>query len=289
MQRIHIVNPAAGKGYAESKIKSGSNDIIYYTKSAGDGEQYAFDISQKYDECELIVYGGDGSICDVVNGVMRAGTNDRCIISIVEAGSGNDLARCLTEEPTPIDVIKFNDRYCANMINIGFDCSVVEKTDKYKRIPLIKGSLSYTFAIADVLFRRMWHELEIEAIDANGDAVKFEKGKYLLLGIANGQFCGGGYKSASAADLSDGLLDLLVIKNIGRPRFVSLIGDYKKGTHLNPDGTVNPRFADILSYVKCKSINIKGMRAICTDGEVVECNEVAISPIHSAIRIKKYI
>ncbi len=288
MQRIHIVNPAAGKGYAESKIRSDSNDIIYRTKSAGDGEQYAFDITQKYDECELVVYGGDGSICDVVNGVMRAGTNNNCIISIVEAGSGNDLARCLTTEPTPIDVIKYNDRYCANMINIGFDCSVVEKTDKYKRIPLIKGSLSYTFAIADVLLRRMWHELEIEAVDANGSTVKFEKNKYLLLGVANGMFCGGGYKSASASDLSDGLLDLLVVKNISRPRFISIIGDYKKGTHINADGTVNARFADILSYVKCKSIKIKGMRAICTDGEVVECNEVQITPVPSAIRIKKY-
>ena len=288
MQRIHIVNPAAGKGYAETKIKSDSDDIIYHTTSAGDGERYAYEISQQYDECELVVYGGDGSVCDVVNGIMRAKTNDRCIISVVPAGSGNDLVRCLTSDVIQSDVIKFNDRYSSNLINIGFDCSVAQKTNKYKRIPFIKGSLSYTFAIADVLFRRMWHELEIEYVDADGNEVKLGKDKYLLIGIANGQYYGGGYRCASAAQLNDGLLDIITVKNISRPRFFSLIGDYKKGTHLTPDGTVISRFADVVNCVKCRSIKISGMQAVCADGEIYEYHDVNISLVPSAIRIRKY-
>ena len=87
----------------------------------------------------------------------------------------------------------------------------------------------------------------------------------MLVAIANGCYCGGGFKGVPKAILDDGLIDVSIIDNISRRKFIALLGKYKEGTHLE-----DPATADIVSYKKCKSLVIKmqDKMKLCTDGEI---------------------
>ena len=104
--------------------------------------------------------------------------------------------------------------------------------------------------------------------------------RYLLNTYANGSFCGGGFHSNPKAELSDGRIDTLLVNNISRLKFVSLVGDYKKGTHLCP------KFEKIITNQKASRIDIEFDKDanICIDGEVVTARELHISVCPGALR-----
>ena len=99
--------------------------------------------------------------------------------------------------------------------------------------------------------------------------------------FANGKYYGGGYKAAPKAIIDDGLLDALVVKNISRLRFVTLIKDYKRGTHLE-----KKKFEKIIKFAKAKRIKIEFEKqvCICLDGEISYTSSVDIKIEPSKLR-----
>ena len=81
----------------------------------------------------------------------------------------------------------------------------------------------------------------------------------------NGGFCGGGFFAAPEAELYDGFLDFCFIRDIPRLRFLSLVGPYKKGTHL----TLEDR-DELFEYGKCREVELffDEPKRICIDGEI---------------------
>ena len=109
----------------------------------------------------------------------------------------------------------------------------------------------------------------------------------MLTTIANGKYCGGGFKSNPAADLTDGYFDAMVVEKLNRMQFVSLIVDYRKGGHIDIE-KVNPtrRYEKLLTYRQCTEMTVKNINRLCIDGEMCYTNEVNISIVPLAINIK---
>lgn len=289
MNTVHLLNPAAGKGKAANYLKKqeGSDDIVYETKSVGDAERFIYETLLLQPETHIFAYGGDGTICEVVNGIMRAKAGESALLTVIPTGSGNDFIRNFKDRTGTfqVDVIKYNDRYAVNMINIGFDCNVVDKMIKYKKLPLVTGSGAYIFGVANVFMHKMGEHFIITLTDKNGNEEVFDD-EFLLAAIANGQFYGGGFRAASLAELDDGLLDVMIIKKVSRSKFVSLIGDYQKGNHMNPiTGIPVDKFRNYIKFGKYRRVHIKNMNKLCVDGEVENMEEADITVIENAVNV----
>lgn len=286
MKIIQIMNPKAGHGHAEA-VQLSKEDIIRYTTTCiGDAKRAVISFCNEYDdEIHFIICGGDGTINEVVNGIMESGAVDRVYFSVAPTGSGNDFVRNFKNEKKKhrIDVIKYNGKYAINMLNIGFDCSVVEKTSLYKNKKLISGSMAYILGIGNVLFHKLGNDFKIKLWDENDAEIEYN-GSCLLTAIANGCFCGGGFNALPLAKFDDGLLDMLIIDKVSRGKFISLVGDYRKGTYIDKDTKeIKPKFRSVLNYYRCKKVHIEGIRAICADGEVEKANYCDIEIIPKAI------
>ena len=80
----------------------------------------------------------------------------------------------------------------------------------------------------------------------------------MMLAICNARMYGGGYCAAPNASLDDGLLDVVLLKPVPRLKLPGLLGGYKKGEHLTPDGTVTETFRPVLAtYFRTSAIDIR--------------------------------
>lgn len=287
--KVHILNPAAGQGGAMKYQTNNSDEIVYITKNIGDAESFVYEMCVDNPRIHFIVYGGDGTINEVVNGIMNAGTNDITKISINPVGTGNDFIRNFKSiGDYTVDVMKYNGRYSVNIVNIGFDCDVVEETGKLKKLPLISGSLAYVIGVAKVLFRPLGKKIKMKIIDNDNNELHYD-GTFLLAAIANGAYYGGGFHAAPLSSLTDGLLDVLIINKMSRLKFLSLVGDYKNGTHMNKE-TNQPieKFKKVIDFYRCRFIKIENIDKFCADGEIYYSSSLEIEIICNAITLTTF-
>ncbi|MBR6514171.1 MAG: hypothetical protein IKT46_04970 [Clostridia bacterium] len=290
MKIIQIINPKAGHGHAEA-VKLSKQDIIRYTtKGIRDAENAVIDFCNQYkdEEIHFIVCGGDGTINEVVNGIMSADASERAFFSVAPTGSGNDFVKNFKNERKihSIDLIRYNDRYAVNMINIGFDCNVADKTQLYKNKKLITGSSAYILGLGNVFVHKLGQSVKLTVTD-EFDVIHEYDDEFLLCPVANGSFCGGGFNALPLASLKDGILDMLIVSKISRAKFLSLVGDYRKGTYIDPETKeIKPKFADVLRYIRCKRVSVSGLDSICVDGEIEKLESVEIEVVPNAIRYK---
>ena len=284
MNTVKIINPAAGKGKAVKEITDDTK--CYVSKSVGYVENYVYETILKEPETHFIICGGDGSINEAVNGIIKANASETAVLSAVADGTGNDFLRyeCSETEPVKCDVIKYNDRYFINILNIGFDCTVVQQTNIYKTKPLISGSFAYICGVVNTLSKNYGLKMRIEAVCKDGSEETFED-EYMLCVAANARYYGGGFKPAPLADITDGIIDLVLVKKVPRRRIPSIISLYKKGKHFDENSEdIIEKFKDIMTYRRCSSIKISGMSDICADGEIEKCSEVELSVIPKAVK-----
>lgn len=294
MKHHFIINPAAGKGTfvrsLSEKINTtaaerGINYEIYITKAPGDAVDYvAAAIASDTERHRFYACGGDGTLCEVVNG---APLSERAEFALIPIGTGNDfcrnfddraaffdIARQIDGEAIPIDLICYNGKYCVNMLNIGFDCNVVERTVKFKHSKLVPSSMAYSLGVVSALMHKMTTPMRITLED--GEVIERP---LLLLSIANGRYYGGGFLSNPRATLDDGLFDLNVIEKVSRFTFLSLIGSYKAGTHLE----TAPQY---ITYRQSTSLTIHFEKEtmMCVDGETEPVTNLEISLVPKATR-----
>lgn len=181
-----------------------------------------------------VAAGGDGTVRDVVSGVLDSGKPD-AVMGHVPLGTGNDLARALgrvghgieraldaleDRRSIPIDVGQVNGEYFLNVLGIGFDAEVAHRQqDRKYKLP------SY---FPDVI--RAFHSYEPQTYHArweNGE----RSGPALMITAMNGIFEGGGVKVAPHASLEDGMLDFYWIDPITRLQFARYIWAVRWGTH----------------------------------------------------------
>lgn len=297
-----ILNPVSGKSLKKArhttalmteKIRAACQKRmlsyrIYYTTCEGDATEYVRSmVKTSQDTQRFICVGGDGSLNEIVN---SAPSNPNVEFGVIPSGTGNDFVKNfdnvelfsdldaqLDGDTISLDLIKVNDYYCVNMINIGFDCSVVREAAKFRKIKLIPPELSYTLGIVSAFFFKKFGT-KMKLVFDDGEIVD---DTLMLTAIGNGKFCGGGYQAAPKALLDDGVLDMAIIKKVSRPTFISLIGSYKKGTYLD-----NPRAMKHITYKQTSHFKMEfdAPVPICIDGEVKGAKTVDFSVVKNGFK-----
>ncbi len=284
MKTIHILNPAAGQGKA---LDYRGLENVYITKSERDATEFVKNTILQQDDVHFNVYGGDGTVNEVVNGLVGS---ENTSFSVVPVGTGNDLLRTFDAtglETVKTDVLKIGNKYAVNAVNTGFDLDVVIKAAEFKKKPFISGSFAYILGVASCFCKKFGSKIDVRYTDERGNTHSFS-GECMLAVAANGQYYGGGFHCAPAADISDGLIDLLVIKKVSRLKFLSLILGYKKGKHINIEsGYPTDKFKDYILFCKCKSVKFSGISRICADGEIWDTNEIEVSVVPGAVTLKR--
>lgn len=282
MRRVTIYNPAAGNGTAGKGIDG------YRTKAPGDCRRFVRTECETDPNTHFVVCGGDGTLNEAVCGIMDAGAGQSAALTVTPCGSGNDtvkslpkLAECII---LPLDLIRISDSYGINMINIGFDCNVVSSAGKFKKKWKIAGKLSYILGVITEFFKPFGEYFKISALCEDGSRFEYQ-GPTLLCAICNGEWCGGSFHNSPYSDMSDGLLEMLLVKKTSRFNFLKLIGSYKNGSLIDRDtGRPPSGYEDVVIFRRIKELTIGGTARICIDGEVVEMKEATVSVLPRAVR-----
>ena len=283
MRKITIYNPAAGKGKTKEITAEG-----YRTTSQGDCRRFVREECLKDPDVHFTVYGGDGTLNEAISGIMDAEAGNKAQITVMPFGSGNDTIKSIPEKTVEdqvvtVDLIKYNDKFGINMLNIGFDCNVVASASRFKDKWNVAGKLSYLLGVVTEFFKPFGEDFNIEAVCENGDEFKYH-GSCLLCAVCNGEWCGGSFHNSPASNMSDGVIEMMLVKKMSRLKFINLIGKYKKGTLVKEEVLKNYR--DYVTYLRIKSMKISGCKQICADGEIENCTSAEISIIPDAIQYK---
>jgi diacylglycerol kinase family enzyme len=294
----------------------GVDHQVYSTVRAGDGGDFMLrTVKAKFDECggdaermpEMRFYfaGGDGTVLESANAFMKLPEELRggkVAVGIIPVGTGNDflrnfgtekdfldISRQLKGSQTLVDLLEYDrtytagdgseetvKSYCANMFNIGFDCQTVVKVNELRGRPYMTKKTAYSVGVALTLVKLPHTELKVTFDDG-----EVKEGRFLLSLAANGAYCGGGFYAASEASPDDGLIDVIIAKPMGRLKFVSMVGSYKKGKLL---GT--PKGDKLLYFRKCRSVIFtpKEETDLCVDGEIERFREIRVTALPEAFR-----
>jgi YegS/Rv2252/BmrU family lipid kinase len=241
-RRLAIVNPAAGRGrvrrewprQAQRLRASGLDFDAVETRAPGEGVGHAERAARDYDA--VIAVGGDGTVHEVVNGLMRAG--GRAALGVLPLGSGDDFAKLLSPGdaierlvrgvPQALDVglIRSGDatRWFANGMDIGFGAHAVRNMTK---VPgFLTGLGAYLGAVVLTMVR--YPKLEITLQLDGGPAQAHVTS---LTAVMNGTCFGGSFQVCPEARADDGHLDLLVARDCSRLDILALVPKIMRGAH----------------------------------------------------------
>ena len=190
----------------------------------------------------VIAMGGDGTIHEVINGLMKVSEEKRPSLGVVPVGSGNDFAHGIHASRTPtealtcaldgevstVDLGLMTDEhgrkeYFDNTLGIGFGAVVTIRSHK---LPILRGFLMYlTAVIQTIILDHNPMAMQIETDDQ-----KWEQSVIYLV-ICNGPREGGGFLIAPEAKIDDGLFHYAMITNVSRAMMFRIVPEVMKGTH----------------------------------------------------------
>lgn len=265
-----LLNPLANRGHMDryravvkSRAEQESAEYVE-TRSAGEAKERAMQAARE--NRPVIIVGGDGSVHEVVNGILEVGL---CVpLGIVGAGSGNDFAwntlmlprdpveateRAFCGRPVAVDAGRVNGRYFANSFSVGLDADIAVAAGSLKKIPGMSGQrLYYSATLKQLLFgygRCPWLSFTL-------DGERHDLQRYVLMAVTIGPTYGAGFRINPKADYSDGLFDVCTLSYTPLPRALRLLPRVQKGEHENlPEA----RFyrAKTVSITSRKPVNIQ--------------------------------
>jgi diacylglycerol kinase (ATP) len=191
----------------------------------------------------VVALGGDGTVHEVMNGLMQSEPSRRPCMGVVPTGSGNDFAGGIGipkdplravqrlfrggEEKT-IDVGRIRDasgreEFFCNVLGIGFDAAINVQS---RRITWLHGFPMYLVATLWTIL----HKYEKPMLQIEMDGRSFS-GRHLMFTICNGTREGGGFKVTPDGRMDDGEMDYLLVDAMSRLRMMRLIPEVMNGTH----------------------------------------------------------
>lgn len=251
MKRVKLIyNPISGDGGFKNEL-----DVVIKTfqengylvemlrtdKDEINGHFFKQSISSM-DNTIIVIAGGDGTISQVVNIMMK--NHIQAPLGIIPVGTANDLASYLGMSKNiqeccktiieniqiKMDVGMINDNYFISAASGGLVATVPQATDV--RLKNTLGKLAYYLKGLEEIptFRPI-------SISLDSPDYKYE-GKLLFFLILNGQFAGGFKKIAPSASISDGKFDVILFKNCNLPVLARLFIKLLRGEHINDPNVV---------------------------------------------------
>jgi diacylglycerol kinase (ATP) len=223
----------------------------------------------------VVAAGGDGTINEVVNGLMQAaGDGEAGILGILPLGTANDLAdglglpkelnvacqRLAAGQTRLIDVGQVNDRYFTNNSAVGLEPVVTHIHDQMR---WIKGNARYiTAALKAIITAKPW------AMKITWDNGSFE-GPVILVSVGNTNRTGGEFYMTPHAQVDDGLLDFIFAAGLNRRQLTLLLPKTFSGKHIHHPG---------ITYTQTTQLTIISTPTpIQADGEIFDHNATHIT------------
>jgi YegS/Rv2252/BmrU family lipid kinase len=242
----------------------------------------------------LVAVGGDGTIHEVVNGMLEDdhAVNPDAVLGMVAAGTGSDFVKTFgipammpahavahLDGPNsfPIDIGKITYmqdgistvRYFANIAEVGLGAAAVIKA---QRLPRRLGPMMYFVAFWLAVRDHRTAHVTVDLVDRSYE------GRMNNLVVANGQFFGGGMKVAPKAVPTDGLLDVQ-IEHARKKDAIALMPKIYKGQHVPHPDILEAKRARI-------SIEADRPLPIEADGEVLGHTPATFEVLRDVVRIK---
>ncbi|MCO6457101.1 MAG: lipid kinase YegS [Pirellulaceae bacterium] len=212
-------NPAL-RDLVPAARRQGHTIEVRVTWESGDAARFAEQAAREQVEV-VVACGGDGTVNEVVHGLLAGNAGPETALGILPFGTANDFAQgcrlpagdpgqalqLILENPaTPIDVGQVNDRYFINVASGGFGAEVTSRTPvEIKR--LLGGAAYSLMGLASVgNLTPCTVRLTI--------AGQTRQVRMLVLAVGNGRQAGGGFQVAPKALLNDGLLDLMLVHDL---------------------------------------------------------------------------
>jgi len=249
-----IVNPAAGAFSTRRKwpvISRILNAIgipfdFEYTEGVGHAIELArLAASDGYRY--LVAVGGDGTVNEVANGILHSTNAATTALGIVSTGTGSDFIRsagisrdyataCSTlisprRLSIDVGVVEYQRqgqtlrRFFVNAAGVGFDAAVVKETERLPKF--FGGTIPYVAGMLRTLVSYRNKPVVVRV----GDEV--ESYRVLNVAVANGGYMGGGMHIAPEAELGDSLLDVVIIRDMGKLELLKEFPKVYKGTHVS--------------------------------------------------------
>ena len=279
-----IANPTAGGGSGARAIprlkQILTNRQMDFDLVISQHAGHAIDLARQaaQDGCEVIVAaGGDGTVNEVVNGMMDAYHAGAKLptLGVICIGRGNDFAGsaripaglesgCQTlvdGHKQWIDIgrvyggIVPDGRYFANVVGVGFEAVT---TIEVRKLPRWGGFLSFMVAVLKTIF--LYHKGPLVKIDYDDKTVTQPS---LIVSVMNGRRLGGGFYMAPDSKFDDGLFDLCLAREVSIPRIFTLIPHFMKGTQASQKEITMGQAARITITA------LKGVLPTDTDGEII--------------------
>lgn len=261
MKHIYfIINPNARNGqclniWGKVEVQLQAEQIPYlafFTEYPGHAETLAGEIASKNgDEKLVIAVGGDGTIHEVMNGIIK---HKNITLGFIPGGSGNDFSRGFQIPADPLDALKVllrlrkgeptlidagkmtmqdqSEHYFINNMGAGFDALIAYKVNHSRMKALLNklslGRLVYVYFLLKELFT-----FKTSTIDLSIDGEKHTFKETWFVTVSNQQYYGGGMKIAPAAEPDDGLLDLTVVHELSRLKLLLVFISVFWGKHIH--------------------------------------------------------
>jgi YegS/Rv2252/BmrU family lipid kinase len=277
-QHLVIFNPVAGRGrvaklWPEIRTRLNHSAVNFeFVATTGPGDAIALARSAAGSYTSLIGIGGDGTISEIVNGLMQHSKEAETIpFAIVPVGNGDDFSKMLPPEAViggrgydwqlaiekiragqsqlyDVGRIKVREsnapdfdacRYFANIVGVGFGAHTVQNFATVPRF--VSGFSAYLLAVLKTMINYPSLRLRVQM-----DEEAPEDRLTTIAAIGNGRCFGGGFWVCPDARLDDGLLDVMIAKQISRRTILRLLPKLKRGTHVHQSAIEMRRVARII-------------------------------------------
>lgn len=279
-----ILNPVAGHGHGLQAAPSierwlthyGLDYTLVHTERPGHATELTRQAVQQGVDV-VIAAGGDGTVNEVVNGLMQARQAGGSLpaLGVLCVGRGNDFSGSMgipfeleqacqalvADQRRWIDIgrvsggIHPQGRYFCNCVGVGFDAI---GTIEVARLPRWGGFLSFLVAVLKTIF--LYNHAPLATIEFDDQSLTQRS---LMVSIMNGRRLGGGFIMAPDSQPDDGVFDLCIAEQMSSWRILRLIPHFFRGTQATQPG---------IRAVKAARVTITaqdGPLPAQTDGEII--------------------
>ena len=307
-----IYNPTAGNGRARASwpsvesalLDSGIDFKVVETTAQFHAREISQGLAQDYSR--VIAVGGDGTVPEIVNGLMHVSNEQETIpLGVVPLGNGDDFAKMIPPI-TPIGrkpfewsaavekifrgetqlfdvgrILGDNLRpeygsgpyYYVNSFDVGFGAHGAQNLSTLPKY--FRGLSAYLATIAKTMVNYPSLRLRLQFDDQD----PFEQSS-TITAVMNGRCLGNSFWFCPDAHADDGLFDLLVSKKVGRFTILRLLPKIMRGTH-----TSEP----VVSMYRARRVLIESEEPLIveTDGEIpfLETHRLELSILHKKLRV----
>ncbi len=293
MKHVFVINPAAGSrdqtaAYTRAiRSACGGRGLDYRIERStapGDCRNLARQAAESGEDVCIYACGGDGTLNEVAAG---AAGFPNAAVTHYAGGSGNDfvkifddpaafrdLERLLDSREATFDLVRCNDDLCLNICSVGLDARIGTDVATYKRWPLLNGFRAYALSAVVNTIRGVSEHYVVQIAGETIDA------RQTMICVCNGRFYGGGFNPVPEADPADGMLEVLLVRDVSRLKVLQVVGKYKNGRYAD--------YPELIRHVRTDHLTIHcdAPTPVNLDGELRIAQDVEIALAEQKLRFR---